>query len=241
MTTSGEAPASPQTRRRRPVTAAVAAVVLAAGTFTAVNATPASAATVDTTAWYVLVNRNSGKALDVYGLATTDGARITQWTRNDGANQQWQFVDSGGGYYRIKSRHSGKVLDVSSCVDRRRRRDPAVDRPQRRPTSSSGWPTPTAATSRLINRNSSKAVEVQGASTADGGERRPVRRLGRQQPAVAAGQGGRRRPGPRRPGDAAAARPRRCAAARTPSRAAARAAASSCGFPTATTTPARTG
>ena len=68
--------------------------------------------TVDTTAWYVLVNRNSGKALDVYNLATNDGARITQWTRNDGAQQQWQFVDSGGGYYRLKSRHSGKVLDV---------------------------------------------------------------------------------------------------------------------------------
>ncbi|MEV0162012.1 RICIN domain-containing protein, partial [Nonomuraea fuscirosea] len=73
----------------------------------------ASAATVDTNAWYVLVNRNSGKALDVYNLATNDGARITQWTRNNGNQQQWQFVDSGGGYYRVKSRHSGKVLDVS--------------------------------------------------------------------------------------------------------------------------------
>ncbi len=70
------------------------------------------AATVDATAWYVLVNRNSGKALDVYHLATDDGARITQWARNDGNQQQWQFVDSGGGYYRLKSRHSGKVLDV---------------------------------------------------------------------------------------------------------------------------------
>ena len=76
------------------------------------NAPAASAATVDTSAWYVLVNRNSGKALDVYNLATNDGARITQWTRNDGNQQQWQFVDSGGGYYRLKSRLSGKVLDV---------------------------------------------------------------------------------------------------------------------------------
>ncbi|WP_211267390.1 RICIN domain-containing protein, partial [Nonomuraea candida] len=41
----------------------------------------AHAATVDTNAWYVLVNRNSGKALDVYNLATNDGARITQWAR----------------------------------------------------------------------------------------------------------------------------------------------------------------
>ncbi|HET9396239.1 MAG TPA: RICIN domain-containing protein, partial [Nitrospiraceae bacterium] len=56
-------------------------------------------------------NRHSGKALDVYNLATNDGA-IAQWTRNDGAWQQWQFVDSGGGYYRLRSRHSAKVLDV---------------------------------------------------------------------------------------------------------------------------------
>lgn len=59
------------------------------------------------------MNRGSGTALDVYNLSTADGARITQSTRNDGAQQQWQFVDSGDGYYRIKSRLSGKVLDVS--------------------------------------------------------------------------------------------------------------------------------
>jgi hypothetical protein len=58
-------------------------------------ATFASAASVDTSAWYVLVNRHSGKALDLYNLATNDGAVIAQWTRNDGAWQQWQFVDSG--------------------------------------------------------------------------------------------------------------------------------------------------
>ncbi|GAB3845301.1 hypothetical protein GCM10027610_061280 [Dactylosporangium cerinum] len=53
-----------------------------------------------------------GATLDVYNFSTADGGRITQWARGDGANQQWQFVDSGGGYYRLKSKHSGKVLDV---------------------------------------------------------------------------------------------------------------------------------
>ncbi|MEU7827202.1 alpha-L-arabinofuranosidase, partial [Catellatospora sp. NPDC049133] len=33
----------------------------------------AQAATVDTSAWYILVNRNSGKALDVYNFSTADG------------------------------------------------------------------------------------------------------------------------------------------------------------------------
>ncbi|MER6583844.1 RICIN domain-containing protein, partial [Nonomuraea sp. NPDC001023] len=49
--------------------------VLLASLFVAVQ--PAHAATVDTNAWYVLVNRNSGKALDVYNLSTADGGRIT--------------------------------------------------------------------------------------------------------------------------------------------------------------------
>ncbi|MEU4769915.1 RICIN domain-containing protein, partial [Actinosynnema sp. NPDC023794] len=116
MAGSGQPPSTTVSRagRRRRIAglAAAVATVLIGSLLTAFGATTASAATVDTNAWYVLVNRNSGKALDVYNLATNDGARITQWTRNDGNQQQWQFVDSGGGYYRVKSRLSGKVLDV---------------------------------------------------------------------------------------------------------------------------------
>jgi hypothetical protein len=127
----------------------------------------ASAATVDTNAWYVLVNRNSGKALDVYNLSTTDGARITQWTRNTGNQQQWQFVDSGGGYYRLKSRHSGKVLDVHNWSTANggaivQWADHNGTNQQWRLADSAGGHV------RLISRHSNKALEVQGASTADG-------------------------------------------------------------------------
>jgi beta-xylosidase len=151
-------------RLRRRLGFALTAVLAAAAVVVGV-APVASAATIDTSAWYVLVNRNSGKALDLYNLATSDGARITQWSRNDQAQQQWQFVDSGGGYYRLKSKHSGKVLDVSGNS-----------------TADGGaivqWTDNNAANQQfgiqdidgyiqLIGRNSGKAVEVQGASTAD--------------------------------------------------------------------------
>ncbi|MEH0818814.1 MULTISPECIES: RICIN domain-containing protein [unclassified Micromonospora] len=129
---------------------------------------PVSAATVDTSAYYVLVNRNSGKALDLYNQATNDGARITQWTRNDGAWQQWQFVDSGGGYYRLRSRHSGKVLDVTGASTANgaavvQWTDHGGTNQQFRLADSDGGYV------RLINRNSNKVMEVQNASTADGG------------------------------------------------------------------------
>jgi endo-1,4-beta-xylanase len=122
---------------------------------------------VDTTAWYIIVNRNSGKALDVYGASTTDGARIAQWTRNNGNNQQWQFVDSGGGYYRLRSRNSGKVLDVYnfSTADAAavvQWADLNGTNQQWRLADSSGGYV------RLLNRNSGKALEVQGAATNDG-------------------------------------------------------------------------
>ena len=42
---------------------------------------------------------------------------MNQWTRNDLAVQQWQFVDAGGGFYRVRSRHSGKVLELPNALD----------------------------------------------------------------------------------------------------------------------------
>ncbi|MDH2423993.1 RICIN domain-containing protein [Sphaerisporangium sp. TRM90804] len=139
-----------------------------AGTVITIVSSGASAATVDTNAWYVLVNRNSGKALDVYNSSTADGGRITQWTRNNGNNQQWQFVDSGGGYYRVKSRLSGKVLDVYNFSTANggsivQWADGNGTNQQWRLADSDGGHV------RLISRHSNKAMEVQSASTADGG------------------------------------------------------------------------
>jgi len=62
--------------------------------------------------WYRLVNRHSGKALDVLGFSTADGGDVVQWTDLGGANQQWRFVSSGGGWYRLVNRHSGKALET---------------------------------------------------------------------------------------------------------------------------------
>nr|WP_218008090.1 RICIN domain-containing protein [Herbidospora sakaeratensis] len=145
---------------------AILSSLLLVGAF--ITTQQASAATVDTNAWYVLVNRNSGKALDVYNLSTADGARITQWTRNNGNQQQWQFVDSGGGYYRVKSRLSGKVLDVSGVSTAN---GAAVVQWTDLNGTNQQWRLADSPDGyvRLIARHSNKALEVQSASTADGG------------------------------------------------------------------------
>ena len=138
------------------------------GTVVAVNATSASAATVDTNAWYMLINRNSGKAIDICSNSTADGACVQQYTRHNGNNQQFQFVSSGGGYYRIKARHSGKVLDdynfatANGSPVRQWADLNGVNQQWSLLDSDSGYV-------RFINRTSAKAMEVQNASTADGG------------------------------------------------------------------------
>ncbi|MEN3615791.1 endo-1,4-beta-xylanase, partial [Plantactinospora sp. ZYX-F-223] len=129
--------------------------------------TPTGSGPVDPNVWYEVVNRNSGKALDVCGVSTADNACVQQYARTGGQNQQWQLVDSGGGYYRVRARHSGKVLDVSnySTADGAaivQYGDHGGTNQRFRLVDSGGYV-------RLINQGSGKAVEVQGASTADGG------------------------------------------------------------------------
>ncbi|MEV6715171.1 family 43 glycosylhydrolase [Lentzea sp. NPDC051208] len=148
-------------------TTVLAATVTLLGGITAAVPTVASAAVVDTSASYALVNRNSGKALDVYERATADGARIAQYARNDGAWQLWQFVDSGGGYYRVKSRHSGKVLDFPSTADRAglvQTTDAGRTGQQFRLADSPDGHV------RLVNRASGKAVDVLDFSAANGAQ-----------------------------------------------------------------------
>lgn len=143
-------------------------IALLAASVGGVAVTPtATAATVDPNAFYVLVNRNSGKALDLFNRATSDGARIAQWTRNDGAWQQWQFVDAGGGFYRVRSRHSGKVLQFEGGSTANgallvQWADQNSTAQQFRLADSAGGYV------RLISRASNKAVDVFNFSTADG-------------------------------------------------------------------------
>ncbi|MFC8190400.1 PQQ-dependent sugar dehydrogenase [Cellulomonas sp. NPDC057328] len=99
--------------RRRLLAGVLVAALAALGVPAA--AAPAAAATVDPARWYVLVNRHSGKALDVSGASTADGAALVQTTRDGRASQQWRFVDAGDGWYSLRARHSGKAVQVADA------------------------------------------------------------------------------------------------------------------------------
>lgn len=158
----------PPSRARRWRSAVVAVLALGLGGAGTVALAPAAtAATVDTTAWYQLVNRQSGKVLDVSGRSTADGAQLHQWTASGGTNQQFQFVPTGDGAYRIKARHSGKVLDLyqwstADGAQLRQWTDLNGQNQQFTLSDSEGGRV------RLVNRYSGKVVQVQDRSTVDG-------------------------------------------------------------------------
>ncbi|WP_235549798.1 RICIN domain-containing protein, partial [Paenibacillus sp. Soil766] len=73
----------------------------------------ASISAPDQTAYYKLVNKNSGKVMDVNGGSLNSGANIIQWNDTSAVNQHFQIVKTASGDYKIINKNSGKVLDVS--------------------------------------------------------------------------------------------------------------------------------
>ncbi|MDX3192956.1 RICIN domain-containing protein [Streptomyces sp. MN03-5084-2B] len=114
---------------------------------------------------YSLVAAHSSKSADISGASTAAGATLIQWTSHTAANQQFDFLASADGYYRIRARHSGLVLQVASSAsgaDITQQPDTDATTQQWKVTDLGG-----GAVS-LVNRASGLAMDVWGASTADG-------------------------------------------------------------------------
>jgi GH43 family beta-xylosidase len=117
---------------------------------------------------YRIVNRNSGKCLEVAGGSTADGANIQQWTCNGGTNQRWRLEDLADDTSRLVNVATGKAADVADCgtadgVDIRQW--PWLNNTCQRfrlvYTNTGGW-------MRLVNQNSGRVADVADCGTADG-------------------------------------------------------------------------
>ncbi|GHF59600.1 hypothetical protein GCM10018790_41900 [Kitasatospora xanthocidica] len=114
-----------------------------------------------------LVNRGSGKVLDVSGASASDGALVVQSTWNGAASQQWKLVPNSDGSYRLSNAKSGKVLDSPGNSAQGANLDQW--------TGDSGdnqsWqlvPSATGGYYRLVNVRNGWCADVKDASTADG-------------------------------------------------------------------------
>jgi alpha-L-fucosidase 2 len=129
------------------------------------RASAAAAGPVETGVHYRLVAQHSGKAADIDGASTAPGARLIQWQAGSATNQQFDFLSSSGGYYRIRARHSGLVLQVSGTgtgADITQQPDADTAGQQWRVEDRGG------GVVGLINRQSGLAMDVWQAATSDG-------------------------------------------------------------------------
>ncbi|WP_072479563.1 RICIN domain-containing protein [Amycolatopsis australiensis] len=126
---------------------------------------PPSGSPVQVGVSYTLTAEHSGKLLDIAGVSTAAGALLQQWTATGGQNQQFDFLDSGDGYYRVRARHSGLVLQVAGSgtgADISQQPDSGSAAQQWRVTDLGG------GVVSLVNRLSGLTMDVWGASAADG-------------------------------------------------------------------------
>ncbi|WP_338048324.1 pectate lyase [Paraliobacillus sediminis] len=70
------------------------------------------AASYDASKSYKIVNKSSGKALEVYDWSTADGGNIVQYNDWGGLSQQWKIINIGDGYDKIVNAFSIKAMEV---------------------------------------------------------------------------------------------------------------------------------
>ena len=93
------------TRRRRLWASALAALTTTIGLVgQAPYATAADRTRVEIT------NSSTGLKADVIWASTAAYQGVFLWPNNTSASQEFDLLDSGGGYFRIRARHSGQCL-----------------------------------------------------------------------------------------------------------------------------------
>jgi alpha-L-fucosidase len=117
---------------------------------------------------YKLVNRKSGKVMDVNGASSTDGAGIIQWPSTGGTNQQWKLLPNSDGSYRLSNVRSGKLLESPSGSAQGTQLDQSADAG----TSNQWWKLVPATSGyyRLVNVGNGRCADVKDASVADGAQ-----------------------------------------------------------------------
>ncbi|QQQ73957.1 glycoside hydrolase N-terminal domain-containing protein [Saccharothrix sp. 6-C] len=118
------------------------------------------------TGWHRLVNRASGKALDVAGASVADGAEVVQWSATGSLNQQWRFLPNADGSCRLAARHSGRLLDSPGGSGQGAR----LDQWQDTGSDNQWWRLVDAGGGyhRVVNVRTGLCVDVEGGSTVDG-------------------------------------------------------------------------
>lgn len=116
---------------------------------------------------FSIVNKNSGKYLEIASAMTNAGAEAGQWGPTNHWCQRWSFEDAGNGYYRIINMNSGLCLDIEnhSTQDGAKAVQSAYAN-----NDSQLWKLEESGDGyfHIVNKNSGKYLEVVNNSAEDG-------------------------------------------------------------------------
>lgn len=118
--------------------------------------------------YYKIINKNSGKSLEVNGQSTADGAAIDQWEYWAGTNQQWTFNSLGSNYFSVVNKNSNKALDVNGQSVNA---GAAIIQWDYSGAANQQWRIIDIGFGyyKILNKNSGFSLDVNGQSTANGG------------------------------------------------------------------------
>ncbi|MFI1092682.1 glycosyl hydrolase family 95 catalytic domain-containing protein [Streptomyces sp. NPDC020917] len=119
------------------------------------------------TGTFKVVNRASGKVMDVSGGSTGDGGAVIQWPWSGAANQQWTLLPEYDGSLRLSNVNSGKVLDSPGGSSQ----GAALDQWSDTGSANQWWklvPSTTSGYYHLVNDRNGWYAGAQNASGADG-------------------------------------------------------------------------
>jgi hypothetical protein len=118
---------------------------------------------------YRIVNKHSGKVLDITKASTVAGATAIQWPYDpETPNQFWQIARDGSGGYVLIAQHSGQALGIAGGPGATNAGATAEQQPYYA-NSNQQWRIESVGngTYRILARHSGQALEVGGSSTAD--------------------------------------------------------------------------
>lgn len=117
---------------------------------------------------YKIVNRNSGKVLDVTNCNAADAANIQQYSWLNNNCQRWTTQTTDNGYVIIVNVQTGKLLEAAGCGTSD---GTNVQQWSWLKNNCQQWKlvTTTSPYVKIVNRASGKVLDVANCSTADGG------------------------------------------------------------------------
>jgi endoglucanase len=124
---------------------------------------------INSSAWYNVINQNSGACVDATGFGTTNGTTVQQWAcGNQQSNQEWQFQPTDSGFFKVVSR--GAPVEAWDATNFGTTNGTLIQLWQFGGGTNQQWqPVPLGnGNFKFVGRASGRCLDVPGASTANG-------------------------------------------------------------------------